>query len=118
MGRTQRAYSTEYKLGVVQEYLRGEGGKDSIAHRHKISPSLVTIWVDKYQQGELTEDMERKERIREYEAKIAALERKVGQLTMEVDFLKKYHEDLRKKDAKPSILSGPGEAVSRKDAAS
>ena len=70
MGRTQRVYSTEYKLGVVQEYLRGEGGKDSIAHRHKISPSLVSIWVDKYQRGELSEDMERK----------------IGQLTMEVYF--------------------------------
>ena len=118
MGRTQRVYSTEYKLGVVQEYLRGEGGKDSIAHRHKISPSLVSIWVDKYQRGELSEDMERKERIKEYEVKIAALERKIGQLTMEVDFLKKYHEDLRNKDAKPSIVSGPLAVPSRKGAAS
>jgi hypothetical protein len=60
--------------------------------RTRSSPYLVKDWADKYRRGELTQDMERKERIKEYEAKIAALERKVGQLTMEVDFLK-YRED-------------------------
>ncbi len=118
MPRKHRYHSTAYKLEVVQSYLNGEGGIDAVARKHQISPYLVQTWTDKYRRGELTEDMERKERIKEYEVKIATLERKVGQLTMEVDFLKKYHEDLRKKDAKPSILSGPVAAPSRKDAAS
>ena len=118
MPRKQRTYSISYKLQVVQAYLDGDGGMDAIARKHEISPSLVQEWVAKYRRGELTEDMERKERIREYEAKIASLERKVGQLAMEVDFLKKYQEELHNKDAKPSILSGPVVARSRKDAAS
>jgi transposase-like protein len=91
---------------------------DAIAHRHQISQGLVENWIAKYRRGELTETMERKERIREYEVKIASLERKVGQLAMEVDFLKKYQEEQRKKSAKPSMVSGPGAAPSRKGAAS
>ena len=118
MARTQKRYSIAYKLQVAQSYLEGDGGMDAIAKRHQISPALVKDWAAKYRRGELTEDMERKERIKEYEVKIAVLERKVGQLTMEVDFLKKYQEDQRKKNAKPSIVSGPGAVSSRKDAAS
>jgi transposase len=118
MARNHRSHSIAFKLQVVQAYLEGDGGMDAIAHRHQISPYLVQDWIAKYRRGELTETMERKERIKEYEVKIASLERKVGQLAMEVDFLKKYQEELRKKDAKPSILSGPGEAPSRKGAAS
>lgn len=118
MARTYRSHSIAFKLQVVQAYLNGDGGMDAVARKHQLSPYTVQEWVAKYRRGELTEDMERKERIKEYEVKIATLERKVGQLTMEVDFLKKYHEDLRKEDAKPSIVSGPVAAPSRKDAAS
>jgi hypothetical protein len=43
------------------------------------------LWVEKFRRGELTEEEDQGEKIREYEVKIAALERKVGQLTMEID---------------------------------
>ena len=110
--------TTEFKLRLVQAVLSGEGSREAIARQHKISSYLLQLWIDKYRCGELSEDMERKERIREYEIKIAALERKVGQLTMEVDLLKKVQEGLRKKGVKPSLVSGPGGSPSRKDAAS
>ena len=118
MTRKYRSYSIAYKLQVVKAYLEGDAGMDAIAKRHQLSPYTVQEWIAKYRRGELTQEMERKERLKEYEIKIASLERKVGQLTMEVDFLKKYQEELHNKDAKPSILSGPAAAPSRKDAAS
>jgi transposase len=40
----------------------------------------------KYEAGELAEEVCAAERLHEYEAKIAALERMVGRLTMELDF--------------------------------
>lgn len=56
-------------------------------------------------------------RIAEYERKIAEL--KVGQLTMEVDLLKKGARWARPGgDASYSIVSGPGLSPSRKDAES
>lgn len=118
MPRKHVYHSTEFKLRLVQAVLSGEGSREAIARQHKISPSLLFVWIDKYRRGELSEDLERKERIREYEVKIAALERKVGQLTMEVDLLKKLRQGARKKSGKPSLVSGPAAVPSRKDAAS
>jgi len=51
--------------------------------------------------------------------KIADLERKVGQLTMEVDFLKKAKQLGRQvNDGSSSIVSGPKASFSREDAES
>ena len=51
--------------------------------------SLLMIWVKKYGEGELTEEIHLQEQVVEDQAKIAALERKIGQLTMELDAMKK-----------------------------
>ncbi|OGP80172.1 MAG: hypothetical protein A2Z26_04375 [Deltaproteobacteria bacterium RBG_16_66_15] len=113
-----RRHSTEFKLRIVQAYLNGEGSIKGIARQHDISHNLLRIWLEKFRRGELTEEGDRKERIREYEVKVAALERKVGQLTMEIDLLKKLPQGTRKKKEKPSIISGPVAFPSSKGAAS
>lgn len=118
MKRKNRSHSTAYKLQVVQAYLEGDGGMDAIARKHGLSPYSVKEWVAKYRRGELTLEMAHQETLEEYEIKIAALERKVGQLSMEVDFLKKYQRDLQKKGVMPSMVSGPVVEASRKGAAS
>jgi hypothetical protein len=57
--------------------------------------------------------------MRKYEAKIAALERKVGQLTMEVDLLKKStHREQWPSGENYSLVSGPQPSRSREDAES
>lgn len=59
-------------------------------------------------------------RIAEYEGKIAELERKVGQLTMENDILKKGARWVRRPNdesiSRNSIVSGPKVSPSRGDA--
>jgi transposase-like protein len=60
-----------------------------VARQHSLSRNLLRLWVEKYEAGQLTDEVADAARIAEYEAKVAALERKVGQLTMEVDLLKK-----------------------------
>ena len=87
--RRHRRHPTELKLRLVESYLIGEGSLKSIAKTHDITHTLLMLWVDKYRRGELTDEIDYVERAREAEAKIAALERKVGQLTMELDVLKK-----------------------------
>jgi len=55
--------------------------------------------------------------VAEYEAHIAALERKVGQLTMELDLLKKTPWlRLVSNNENSSIISGPKPASSDEDA--
>lgn len=64
--------------------------------------------MKKYEAGEFDEDAEAASVLHEYEAKIAALERKVGQLTMEIDFLKGALQRARLPGVEPvSIVAGP-----------
>ena len=60
-----------------------------IATRHGVPHSLLAIWIRKYEAGELAEEVYLQEQVSEYEARIGALERKIGQLTMELDVMKK-----------------------------
>lgn len=117
--RRHRRYSTEFKIQLVQEYLDGEVSIRAVAQRHGVGPSLLTLWTEKYQRGELSEEIQLGEQVLEYEAKIEALERKIGQLTMELDVVKKtLSHRVARTDEPSSIISGPGVYPSRKDAGS
>lgn len=110
-----RTYSVEFKRQIAQEYLGGET-LHGLARRHSISRNLIRIWVDKYEAGQLDEDVELAANLEAYEAKIAALERKVGQLTMELEFLKKTEQQRRRqRSALPSVVSGPKASPSGED---
>ena len=43
-------YSTEFKLKVVQEYLKREKGSTILAHEMNIHPSMVLNWYHLYEQ--------------------------------------------------------------------
>ena len=114
--RTYRSYSTEFKLSVVQAYLNGGGGLKAIARQHGICHTLLIKWIRKFQAGELNEQLVRADNVRDYEAKIASLERKIGQLVMEVDLLKKGAR-VQPSGEPLSIVCGPLASPSAKDAA-
>lgn len=116
--RRHRRHPTELKLRLVESYLNGEGSLKSIAKAHDITHTLLMLWVDKYRRGELTDEIDYVERAREAEAKIAALERKVGQLTMELDVLKKMRQAAVVSSDRVSIISGPTASPPLKDAES
>ncbi len=116
--RRHRRYSTEFKLQLVEAYLAGDGTAKGLAQQHGICHSLILIWAEKYRKGELTLDVQREEQLQDYELKIAALERKVGQLTMELDLLKKgLAVAPRASSGVSSIISGPGVSPSREGVA-
>lgn len=119
MTRRHRRYSTEFKLQLVQAFLDGEGSVRAIAARHGVAHGLLKLWIEKYQRGELSEEVQLQEQVRDYEAAIAALERKVGQLTMELDAVKKtLSRRPQASDAPLSIISGPAAFPSAEDVAS
>ena len=84
-----RSFSFEFKRQVAEDFLEGRAGMHELARRYSLSRNLIRLWIQKYEAGELTDEVVGAVRIAEYENKIAELERKVGQLTMEVDLLKK-----------------------------
>ncbi len=80
---------------------------------YAISANLIQMWLTQYDRGELDTDEAQAALIPEYEAKIAALERKVGQLTMELDLAKKTPRLRLVSDSENlSIVSGPKVAPS------
>ena len=86
-----RTYTVEFKRQVAEEHLGGVS-LNELARRHDLSRELLRTWVKKYEAGEFAGDGPTKPDRRAYEAKIAGLERKVGQLTMELDLLKRSYE--------------------------
>lgn len=112
--RRHRRYSTEFKLQLVEAYLAGDGSAKGLADEHGICHSLILIWAEKYRKGKLTLDVQREEQLQESALKIAALERKVGQLTMELDLLKKgLAVGPPASNGSSSIISGLGASPSR-----
>ena len=114
-----RTYTVEFKRQVAEEHLSGGTSLNQLARRHDLSRELLRIWVKKHEAGEFAGDGPTQADRRAYEAKIAGLERKVGQLTMELDLLKKgLASARRRRDANSSVVSGPKPAASEPGAGS
>src|SRR5688500_1213485 len=106
-----RTYTVEFKRQVAEEH-QGGVSLNELARRHDISRELLRTWVKKYEAGEFAGDGPVRPDRRAYEAKIAGLERKVGQLTMELDLLKKGLISARRpRGATSSVVSGPKPAA-------
>ncbi len=86
-------YTPEFKTKVVLEVLQEEATLNEIAARYDVSPVMLSCWksefleraADVFKKGPTEAE---KELVVEKE-RLAALERKVGQLTYEVDWPKK-----------------------------
>ncbi len=114
-----RIYTIEFKRRVAEEHLSGGAALSELARRHDISRELLRIWVRKYEAGEFAGGGRPKVDRRAYEAKIAGLERKVGQLTMELDLLKRGLISARRaRGGTSSVVSGPKPAASEPGAGS
>lgn len=84
-----RRHSPQFKLQLCHDIREGTIGRKEAQRKYTLSANLVQLWLTQYDRGELDADEVEATLVTEYEAKIAALERKVGQLTMELDLLKK-----------------------------
>ncbi len=111
-----RRYSIEFKRQIAQAYLAGET-LHRLARDHDLSRSLIRTWVDKFEGGAFDEDAEAADLVRDYEAKIAALERLVGRQAFEIEFLKGVVKNARRpRSATTSVIAGPAVSPLPKDA--
>ena len=114
--RKHRSYPIEFKRQVAQEYLAGET-LHGLAKRHEVSRNLVRIWVAKYEAGSFDSDVVAADIVQTQEARIAALERLVGKLVLENEFLKGASRDAaRPRGETTSVITGPVVSRSPKDA--
>ncbi len=110
--RNQRSFSVEFKRQVIQELLSEEGPPAQLCRRYNISSSLLYYWKKQYSRGkfnnEPTEEAALKDRVEK-------LERLVGKLTLENEFLKKGLQSSlsqQQRNRKSSPGGGPSSAAS------
>ena len=94
MSRTRRNFSAKFKSELVIELLRGEKDLNTIAAENNIQPNLLRNWKKEFlDKASVVFDDTREENLKEKLAserrEKAEYAKKVGQLTMQVDWLKK-----------------------------
>ena len=86
-------YTAEFKAKVVLEVLREEQTVNEIAGKYELSPVMISRWKAEFLERATTvfekKTNEAEKMRKEYESKQEHLEKLVGQLTVEVDWLKK-----------------------------
>ncbi len=94
-------YSAEFKTKVVLEVLREEATVNEIAARYDVSPVMVSRWKQEFvkRAAEVFKKgpSEAEKELTKEQQHVAELERKVGQLTYEVDWLKKKSDEISKR---------------------
>ncbi len=87
---TRRRFSGDFKAKVALEALRGDKTIQEIATRHKIHPNQVSTWKQRAVEGMKEVFSNGAERARgDHEAEVRDLHAKIGELTVERDFLAK-----------------------------
>lgn len=84
----RRKFTPEFKAKVALEALRGDRTIQEIASRHKVHPNQVSMWKRQAMDGlgEVFSNGADQAR-RDFEAEVHDLHAKIGQLTVERDFL-------------------------------
>ncbi len=90
MKKQRRKHTAEFKAKVALEALKGMDTVHEIAAKYEVHPGQVSNWKNELL-DRVPELFERKNVAKNQtdELEIAHLQRKVGQLSMEVDFLEK-----------------------------
>ena len=86
----RRSFSAEFKSKVALEALRGEQTLAELSSRYKVHQNLITKWKKQAREG-LVDVFSGKSIRRDvsHESEIRDLHAKIGELTVEKDFLSK-----------------------------
>lgn len=97
MSTTRRKrYSAEFKAKIALEAIRGEQTINELASRYELHPNMITTWKRQAIENMAAAFSGAKERSsKSDEAQIKDLHAKIGQLTVERDFLAKAFGRIR-----------------------
>ena len=84
--RNQRSFSSEFKRQVIEELLSGASHPAQLCRRHSITSSLLYHWKRQYGRGKFNNEPTAEGALQD---RIEKLERLVGKLTLENEFLKR-----------------------------
>ncbi len=84
--RNQRSFSLEFKRRVVEELMSDESRPAQLCRRYNITSSVLYHWKKQYSRGKFNNEPTEEGALKD---RIEKLERLVGKLTLENEFLKK-----------------------------
>ena len=85
---TRRRFTGDFKAKVALEALRGDQTLAELASRHKVHPNLITKWKRQASEGMVgVFSGKAAGPDRSHEAEVKDLHAKIGELTVEKDFL-------------------------------
>ena len=84
--RRQRSFSLEFKRRVVEELVSGQSRPAQVCRRYEISSSLLYHGKRRYPRGKFNNEPTDEAALRD---RVEKLERLVGKLTLENEFLKR-----------------------------
>ncbi len=92
MGRIKRTFDIGFKIKVCEAIDSGEQTVLEVCRQHQIQRPVVEAWFQKFVRGELEgKKLESAESAQSRE--IEKLKAKVGELTMQMDALKKFYQE-------------------------
>ena len=110
--RNQRSFSLEFKRRVVEELMSGESRPAQLCRRYNITSSVLYHWKKQYSRGKFNNEPTEGGTLKD---RIEKLERLVGKLTLENEFLKKglqYSISQSQRNGKSSSLSNTSSGIS------
>ena len=114
--KDKRNFSPEFKRQVVEELLSGTSRPAQLCRRYSIVPSLLAHWQKQYSLGKFNNEPVKEAAMQD---RIEKLERLVGKLTLENEFLKKalqHTSNHHERNGSSSRTTGNGSRPSAEDA--
>jgi transposase len=97
-----RKFTPEFKRSVVEQLLSETAGPAELCRRYNLSSGQLYIWKKQYANGKLDSEPSREA---ELAARVRELERLLGKVTLENEFLKKaVKNSLKQTEKKESSL--------------
>lgn len=108
----KRTFTAEFKSKIVIELLKGEKELSQLASEHEIAPNQLRNWKSEFLENAANafdnkKDEKLKESLKTSEVEKDELYKKVGQLTTQVDWLKKKSEELFGPDWESKFTTRP-----------
>jgi transposase-like protein len=95
MGKIKRTFDIQFKTRVCEVIRGGMATASEVCREYQLSRTTVDRWLKAFDEGRLTERSSSRER--ELERENERLKAKVGELTMQIDILKKI-EDWKRRE--------------------
>ena len=107
-----KRWTAPRRAALVLQLLRGETTPNEAARKYDLKPGDILAWKDAFlAAGERGLKSNPNDELHEKDRKIDNLHRKIGEMTMDIEILKKAHEIIRRDTQQVDVTSalfGPG----------